>query len=171
MKPSLWTRLDLLARRLTPFALTLILVMISLVPLPVPGYARVVPLLPLIAIYHWTIFRPELMPTYAVFVIGLLQDALTGMPIGVNAMAFLVVYGVVLSKRRFFVGKSFVILWLGFALVGAGEVFASWVLVSAYNVMLVSPNALFFQYLITLGCFPMFAWIFLRWQGTFLRLE
>ena len=114
MKPSFWIRLDLLARRLTPFALTLILVMISLVPLPVPGYARVAPLLPLIGIYHWTIFRPELMPAYAVFVIGLLQDALAGMPIGVNAMAFLVVYGVVLSQRRFFVGKSFVILWLGF---------------------------------------------------------
>ena len=171
MKPSLWIRLDLLARSLTPFVLTMILVMIILVPLPIPGYARVVPLLPLIGIYHWTIFRPDLMPAYAVFVIGVLLDALTGMPIGVNALTFLVVYGVVLSQRRFFVGKSFVILWLGFALVAAGQALMSWVLVSAYNVMLISPHALSFQYLLTLGCFPLFAWIFLRWQGAFLRLE
>ncbi len=171
MKPSLWHRMDVLARRLTPFGLTLVLVVIGVVPFHIPGFARVVPLLPLMAIYHWAIFRPELMPSYAVFAIGILQDTLTGAPIGVNAMVFLIVYGVVLSQQRFFVGKSFAIIWLGFALVAAGAAALSWVLVSAYNVTLVEPRAVLFQYLVTLGGFPLLAWLFTRWQQTFLRQE
>jgi rod shape-determining protein MreD len=171
MKPSLWHRMDVLARQLTPFGLTLVLVVIGVVPFHIPGFARVVPLLPLMAIYHWAIFRPELMPSYAVFVIGILQDTLTGAPIGVNAMVFLIVYGVVLSQQRFFVGKSFAIIWLGFALVAAGAAAVSWVLVSAYNVTLVEPSAVLFQYLVTLGAFPLLAWLFTRWQQTFLKQE
>lgn len=171
MKPSLWHRMDVLARQLTPFGLTLILVVIGVVPFHIPGFARVVPLLPLMAIYHWAIFRPELMPSYAVFIIGILQDTLTGAPIGVNAMVFLIVYGVVLSQQRFFVGKSFAIIWLGFALVAAGAAAVSWVLVSAYNVTLVEPSAVLFQYLVTLGGFPLLALLFTRWQQTFLRQE
>jgi len=29
----------------------------------------------------------------------------------------------------------------------------------------------FFQYLLTLGVFPAVAWLFLRWQRAFLRLD
>lgn len=171
MKPSLWHRLDALARRLTPFALTLVLVVVSVVPLHIPGFARVAPLLPLIAVYHWAIYRPRLLPAFAVFVIGLLQDTLTGTPIGVNALVFIGVYGVVLSQRRFFAGKSFAVVWLGFTVVAAGAALSSWILVSVYNLTLVAPRAVLFQYLMTLGVFPLLAWVFLRWQRAFLESE
>ena len=171
MKPSLWHRLDGLARRLTLFALTLVLVVVSVVPLHIPGFARVAPLLPLIAVYHWAIYRPALLPAFAVFVIGLLQDTLTGMPIGVNALVFLGVYGVVLSQRRFFAGKSFAVVWLGFAVVAAGAALSSWILVSVYYVTLVAPRPVLFQYLMTLGVFPLLVWVFLRWQRAFLESE
>lgn len=171
MRPTFWHSLDFMARQLTPFALTLILVLLNVVPMHIPGYARVVPILPLMAVYHWSIYRPELMPAYAVFAIGLLQDVLTGTPIGVNALVFLGVYGVVLSQRRFFAGKSFFIMWLGFALVAAGAVLASWLLISIFNMTLVAPKAAIFQYLLTLGCFPFIAWLFLRWQQAFLKQE
>ena len=171
MKPSLWHRLDALARRLTPFALTLVLVVVSVVPLHIPGFARVAPLLPLIAVYHWAIYRPRLLPAFAVFVIGVLQDTLTGTPIGVNALVFIGVYGVVLSQRRFFAGKSFAVVWLGFAVVAAGAALSSWILVSVYHLTLVAPRAVVFQYLMTLGVFPLLAWVFLRWQRAFLESE
>lgn len=171
MKPSLWHRMDVLARHLTPFGLTLILLVVGIIPWHVPGLARVVPLLPLMAVYHWAVFRPQLMPSYAVFLVGLLHDTLTGTPIGVHAMVYLVVYGLVLSQRRFLVGKSFAIIWLGFTLVAGGAAVLSWILVSAYNVTLVEPRAVLFQYLVTLGVYPLLAWLFMRWQQTFLRQE
>ncbi len=169
MTSGLWHRMDLLARQLTPSILTLALVLINALPLHVPGLARIAPLLPLMAIYHWAIFRPRLLPTSVVFLIGLLQDVLSGTPIGVNALVFIAVYGAVLSQKRFFSGKSFAILWLGFALIAAGAMALSWVAVSLLSLTLVEPRTVIFQYVLTLGLFPAVAWLLLRWQRTFLR--
>ncbi len=168
MKSTVWYRLDALAKNLTPFGITLILVLVGVVPLFLPVYARVAPLLPVMAVYHWAMHRPRLLPAYAVFLIGFLQDVLTGMPIGVNIVVFLTIYGVVVSQRRFFAGKSFLISWFGFALVAAGAAAESWLLVSAIHVTLVDARAVLVQYLVTLGCFPVFAWFFLSWQRSVL---
>ncbi len=169
MKPVLWHRLDLMARSLTPFGLTLVLVLFNVLPLHIPDLSRVMPLLPLMAIYHWAVHRPNLMPAYAVFAIGLLQDTLTGAPLGVNVLSYLIVYGVVVSQRRFLVGKSFAIIWLGFAMVAASAAMVGWLLVSSFYGTVVESSALFLQYLLSLGIFPMLAWLFMRWQRAFLR--
>lgn len=169
MNSALWGKADTAARRLTPFGLTVILVLIGAVPLHVPGFAPVAPLLPMIGIYYWAIYRPDLMPVAAVFIIGILYDALSGAPMGVSAAVFVIVHGIIDSQRRFFAGKSFVIVWLGFFLVSAGALVATWLLVSAFYGTLVKSEALMFQYLITLGCFPLLSWALLRWQRTFLR--
>jgi rod shape-determining protein MreD len=171
MTSGLWHRMDMLARQLTPSMFTLALVFINVVPFHIPEFSRVAPLLPLMAVYHWAIFRPKLLPAYAVFLIGLFQDVLTGTPIGVNALVFLIVYGVVLSQKRFFIGKSFLILWLGFSIIAAGASVISWAAVSLFYVTLVEPRTVFFQYLMTLGFFPAVAWLFLRWQRAFLRFD
>jgi rod shape-determining protein MreD len=164
-----WQRMDHLARQLTPSILTLALVILNAVPLHLPGLARIAPLLPLMAIYHWAIFRPRLLPAWVVFLIGVLQDVLSGTPIGVNALVFLAVYGAVLSQKKFFTGKSFAILWLGFALIAAGAMAISWAAVSVLSVALVEPRTVIFQYALTLGLFPAVAWLLLHWQRTFLR--
>jgi rod shape-determining protein MreD len=171
MKPAFWHKLDLWARWSTPFGLTVVLLIVGVIPLHVPGFGVVVPWLPLMAVYHWAIYRPELLPAYAVFIIGVLEDILSGLPIGVNAVIFLLIYGGVLSQRRFFVGKSFNILWLCFALVASGASAANWLLVSLWNATMLMPHTLFFQFLTTVGLYPVLAWILMRWQHTFLREE
>ncbi len=171
MTPGPWQRMDVLARQLTPSIFTLALVILNVLPLHIPGFSSVAPLLPLMAVYHWAVFRPRLLPAYAVFLIGLLQDILTGAPIGVIALVFLVVYCAVLSQKRFVIGKSFFILWLGFSLIAAVAATINWLAVSILSATLVEPQTVFFQYLMTLGFFPAVAWFFMRWQRAFLRLE
>ena len=164
MKSTLWPRLDHLARHLTPFAATALLVVLGAVTLPIPGYVRAAPVLPLIAVYHWAIHRPDLLPAWAVFSIGLLQDAISGTPFGVYAVVFLSVWGLVVSQRPFFAGKPFALVWLGFALIGTGAGIEAWALVSAYHLTLVDPQAVLFQAVATIGLFPPLAAIFLLWQ-------
>ena len=171
MTPSIWQRIDLLARLLTPTFITLILVVVSVVPLRILDFTSAVPLLPLISVYHWAIFRPYLLPVYAVFLIGVLQDILTGTPIGVNALVFLLVYGAVLSQKVFFTGRSFFVLWVGFALISAGASVINWLVFSILNVVVVGGQTAIIQYLLTLGFFPVTAWFFLRWQNAFLRSD
>ena len=169
MKRSIWQRLDVMTRRSTPVMLTLILVVLNQVPFHIPWFAEVMPLLPLIAIYHWTVYRADLLPPYAVFIVGILQDLLTGAPLGLHAVVYLGVYGTVLSQQGFFSCRAFFTVWLGFGLIAAAASAAGWVLVSAWNVALLEARAVFYQYLLTVGVFPLVAWVFLRWQRSVLR--
>ncbi|MHA1598109.1 MAG: rod shape-determining protein MreD [Alphaproteobacteria bacterium] len=168
MRPQLLNRFDRIARHLTPFGLSLSLVLISILPLHVPGGARIMPLLVLMSLYHWAVHRPHLMPAYAVFFIGLMQDILGGIPLGINALIYLLVYGVVVSQRRFLVAKSFFVIWLGFAVIAAGASVLGWVLISIIHLTPVEPTAMFFQYVMSVGNFPLLAWLFTRWQRAFL---
>lgn len=169
MKTSIWFRLDILTRLLTPFLLTLSLVILNIVPLNIPGFSSVVPLLPLMAVYHWAVYRSELLPAYAVFIIGILHDIFSGSPIGVNTVVFLLVYGVVIWQHRFLFGKSFAVIWMGFGIVSAGAFMLTWVLTSLWSFAVLEPHAVVFQYLLTLGVFPGLAWIFMRWQQFIIR--
>ena len=168
MKPVFWSRLDLAARRFTPFGLTVLLVLLNTLPLKVPGLTQVMPLLPLMSIYLWAVHQPDLMPLYAVFLVGILQDTLSGVPLGVYGLTNLIVYATILWQRRFLAGKPFVVIWVGFTVVAAGAVIIGWILISSLNTTLIEPGAMAFQYLISLGVFPLLAWLFMRWQRAFL---
>ena len=168
MKLVLWTRLDIIARCLTPFGLTVLLVLINILPLQVPGLSRVMPLFPLMSIYLWAVHHPDLMPSYAVFLIGFLQDTLIGTPIGLHILIYLMVYGTIVWQRRFLAGKPFAVIWFGFALVAAGATVASWSLISLYYLEVIHPEALVFQYFLSLGAFPLLSWFFMRWNLAFL---
>ncbi len=171
MNIAIWQKLDYLARSFTPFGLSLILVVLSVLPTHIPGYMQIAPILALISVYHWAIYRPNLLPIFAVFILGLLQDLLLGTPVGLYVLVFLTVYGVVLSQRRFFVGKSFIFFWFGFAAISMLASIESYFLGSIWNVILLDFNAATFQYLILLGIFPAVAWVFLRWQQAFLQQD
>jgi len=168
MKLTFWQRLDLIVRGVTPFFLTLVLVILGQVPLHIPGFAEVAPLLPLMAVYHWTIYRPDLLPAIAVFIAGLLQDALSGMPFGINAAVFVIVHMAVVSQQVFFTGRSFLIIWLGFSLVAAGATVMTWLLTAVFYSAFTSFEAAFVQYLVTVGVFPVLAWLQVRWQQSVL---
>lgn len=171
MNIALWQKLDKFARFSTPFILSLILVILSVVPTYIPGSMAVAPILPLVSIYHWAIYRPNLLPVFTVFVLGLLQDLLLGTPVGLYVLVFLTVYGLVVSQRRFFVEKSFVFYWFGFAVTSMVASLECYLLGSLWNIMFLDFNAATFQYIILLGIFPALAWIFLRWQQAFLQQD
>jgi rod shape-determining protein MreD len=166
---SVWHRLDGVARRLLPFATTILLVVLSVVPLHLPGLGSVAPALALMGVYYWAIFRPDFLPAPAVFAAGLFQDVLSGMPLGVNALAFLVAYEIVSAQRRFFLGKSFMVMWWGFMLIAAGATAGTWLLVSGLSGAFLSPRPVVFQFLLTLALFPCLTWLFIRAQRVLLQ--
>lgn len=57
-----------------------------LAALPVPLAAGALPNLPLILLVAWTSLLPRLLPPWSLFLVGLLQDAVTGLPLGVMAL-------------------------------------------------------------------------------------
>jgi rod shape-determining protein MreD len=147
-------RLDLLGSRLTPFAITVLLILIGAVPLPVPAWHLLAPSLPLIAVFFWTLHRPEDLPPTAAFLLGLGQDIISVEPLGLNGLTFLVICAGVDAQRRFFHGRSFGIVWLGFAVAAVTAALAAWLISCVYFGQLIPGGPALLQALSTIGWFP-----------------
>lgn len=157
-------RLDGLAKGVIPTLFAVLLVVLSLVPLRAPEVAPVMPALGLTAIYYWAVFRPDLLPVWLVFLLGLLQDLLTGMPLGVSVLAMVAMHLFVSSQRRIFVNASFLMLWVVFALFSASALALAWLAGSLLAGALADPRLLLLQYVLTVGVYPCLAWLFGRAQ-------
>lgn len=169
MKPDGWQRIDRGLRGLTPLLLTLALTFVTVLPLRVPGLTPVTPVVTLIAVYYWSIYRPDLLPLAATFLIGIMQDTLSGAPLGLSSLVLLLVQGVVVSQRRFFHGKTFLVEWWGFMLVAPVALLMTWFLASLYHGLFVAPRPLGFQLLLTIALYPALTWLFARAQHYLLR--
>ena len=111
---SRWVhRVDRILRGAIPAAVTLLLVVASALPWHLPLFVEVTPALAVVAVFHWTVNRPDCLPFAATFCIGLVQDLLTGTPPGMTALVLLAVQGVVASQHTFFHGKPFIVVWWG----------------------------------------------------------
>ncbi len=169
MKPSPWVRMDIWVRHLVPFGMTMGLVLLSVMPVGLPGYARIAPMLPVMAVYYWAIYRPDLLPAWAAFAIGLLADILAGTPLGVNALVLLLVQSVTASQRRFFLAKSFLVAWWAFAILAAGAVGLSWLLVSLLDGRLIGLGSVAVEYVVMVGLFPVLTRLLAQMQLAFLK--
>ncbi|MEM7223934.1 MAG: rod shape-determining protein MreD [Pseudomonadota bacterium] len=168
MRPAALHRLDWLARSASPVAISLLLVILGMVPLQIPDVTPVIPAWALIAVYYWSVHRPDLMPIWAVFIIGLVQDLLGGGYPGVGILALLLVHQFVASQRRTFARASFQLLWLIFALIAAAAVALMWLLNCLLQQQLLEVDPALFQYLTTLAVYPCLAWLFAQAQRSFL---
>jgi rod shape-determining protein MreD len=142
------------AARLLPVATTLLAAVISVLPLQIPGYAALTPVFTLMAAYHWTIYRPDLLPPVALFGVGLTEDLLAGSPIGVNALLLLLTRVAVLSHRRYFVNRNFPFVWTGFTLLTVVAMFGLWALHCLLDLSLLDFRNAVIRATLTVAMFP-----------------
>jgi len=157
-------RVNSSAARLVPTLTTIIAALVAILPLQIPGYVAITPALALMAVYHWTLYRPDLLPPYALFAIGIGEDLLTGSPVGVGALTLLVTRAVVLRSRRHFVGRTFPAVWAGFTLVGGGIMLGVWALHCLIEFSLLNPRNVVFRMVLTIAIFPVASFLLGRIQ-------
>ncbi|HEY0527167.1 MAG TPA: rod shape-determining protein MreD [Stellaceae bacterium] len=153
-----------LATKLVPASITLLLAVASVLPVRVPGYASVTPLFPLMSVYHWIIYRPELMPPLALFLLGLVLDLLSGAPLGVSSLLFLIARSVVIRQRRFFANRPFPFVWMGLMLLAVVAVAFLWAVGSAVDGVLLDPRPAALQAVLTVATFPAVSYLLVRVQ-------
>ncbi|MBI1326908.1 MAG: rod shape-determining protein MreD [Alphaproteobacteria bacterium] len=109
-----------LAERLLRFSLVYILlalmIMLSIVDLPVPHHMVLRPFWFLIAVFYWMLYRPTLLPLWALFLCGLLLDTLLAAPLGLHAFLLVLAGWTVRRQRRFLFAQSFPVLLVAFTL-------------------------------------------------------
>ena len=160
MQPTVLQGFDLAARRALPAALTLLLLLFAVTPTNVPGLAPIMPMLALISVYFWSIYRPDLLGYGAVFGLGLLEDLLTSTPVGSTALVFLITQWIVLRQQKFFNAKPFVVTWFAFVFVAAGAALIRWIAVGLVEDSgFTPPGALLASCLVTIAVYPLVGWL------------
>jgi rod shape-determining protein MreD len=161
-------RMDTIARNLFPAGLALVALLFGATPLYLPGYSAIAPNFTLMVVFYWAIYRPDLLPTAVAFAIGLVQDALMGTPIGLNALLLIAVHGVVVTQRRFFQGKTFAVVWSAFTVIALSAGLLGWVLVMALVGATINPWPGIFSMLLTVALYPFVTWVQARIHGAVL---
>lgn len=157
-------RVELWLRGLTPVVLTAIMVFASAIPWQLPAFAPVTPAFVVMAVFYWSIYRPDKLPYAATFLLGVFYDLLTGAPVGLTALVLLIVQSLVSAQRTFFHGKPFLVVWWGFSLVMPGAGLLSWIVGSAYLDGLLPILPVVVQVVLTVLLYPAFSVLFGRIQ-------
>ena len=161
--PTVLQRMDAAARRLVPVGVTLLLMLFAMTPTYIPGLSNVTPMYALMAVYFWSIYRPDLLGYGSTFAIGVLEDLLSGTPLGSGALILLLCQWVVFHQQKFFNNKPFAIIWLAFALVAAGAGLLRWICVGLIAAGGFTPlGPLLMAYLMTLAMYPIIGWLLAR---------
>ena len=117
---------------LVPFLCGLSGVFIANIPISFTGYIVPAPLIGLIPIYFWCLLRPDLMTPAAAFVIGVLEDVMSGSPPGVWTLSFVLSYALVARQRESFAGLAGLGAILSFAAAALAAIAAAYGTVGIY---------------------------------------
>ena len=162
MNAAVQQRLDRWLRQAAPLVSVLVIAFLGLIDLPFPNYTTIAPAYTLIAVYCWTVWRPDLVPYLGVFAIGVFEDALRGTPLGATAILLLFTQAFVRSQRRFLFGRTFDAFWFGFAIVCVAAGIVEWIIMSAAHATPIAATAAIFRYLLTIAVFPVLSVVLLR---------
>lgn len=150
--------------RLLPIATTMLAALLSIEPIRIPGYSALSPAFMLMAAYHWTIYRPELLPPLSLFLIGIVYDLLADAPIGVTSLLLLGARAVVLGHRRLFLNRPFPFVWAGFAILTGAAMLFSWLVHCLLAGVLLDFRSTVFRAVLTTSLFPLFSFLLGRTQ-------
>jgi len=155
---------DTLVVRPLPILTTLLAAVISLQPIRIPGYDELTPAFTLMAVYHWTIYRPDLVPPLSLLMIGVAQDLVTGAPVGITALVLLFARASVLHQRRYFVNRPFPFMWAGFAMLTGGAMLFVWLLHCVLDGAMLDSRVTAFRAVLTIFLFPLASFLLGRTQ-------
>ena len=147
-----------------PIATTVLAALLSIEPLHLDSYAVLAPAFTLMATYHWTIYRPDFLPAPSLFLIGTIQDLLSGGLPGETAVTLLVARAIVLPQRHYLVAQPFPFIWAGFTLLTGGAMLFSWALHSLLAAELLDLRGPVLRTVLTISVFPIASFLLGRSQ-------
>jgi len=154
-----------------PIATTVAAALLSIEPLHIGDYTALAPALTLMAAYHWTIYRPDLLPPLSLFLIGIIQDLLSGELPGITAVMLLLARAIVLANRHNFVDRRFAFIWAGFAALACGAMLFLWALHSLLAGHVLELREPVFRGVLTISIFPIASFLLGRSQRALIGAE
>ena len=141
-------------QRMLPLFSSLLLLLLSYVPLDFLFFSNIRPAVAIICVYFWMIHRPDLFNLLSVYLLALIDDIISNVPCGTNIFVLLVVYVILSNVLRFLMGKPFIVTWYGFAIVALVAFFVKWLMLSIYYGQFLPFFIVCFSYLVTVVTYP-----------------
>jgi rod shape-determining protein MreD len=145
-----------------PATSTVVLILVALMPTDYLRSGVMAYLVALSCVFYWSVYRPDLMPAWVAFAIGMFSDVVSGGPLGLGALVMLLVHWTTVGQRRALIGKAFPIAWLGFLLISAAACAFYWLIASIYFTTLLAPQPIVGAYVVGILIYPVAA--FLLWR-------
>jgi len=117
---------------ITPAAIAILGALIANFPISFVDNRLPPPLLSFMPLYYWGIVRPDLMTPFWAFLLGVLEDFLSGGPPGVWAASYLAAYAFFASQRDTLAGLSGIGALTGFAISALIACLAAYAIVDVY---------------------------------------
>lgn len=142
-----------------PFLTILMLIILMVLPYNLPLISDIMPFLTLIAVYYWSVFKPEFLPIWIVFILGALQDILMGSPLGLMPLLLIIVQQFIFFQGRQFLERDFIFNWFVFVILVFGFGSMSWGITSLYFRALLDYWDVLGQILMTIAFYPVITWL------------
>jgi rod shape-determining protein MreD len=142
-----------------PFIITLILSIVAASSIMPSSSQEISPLLGVISLSFWILYKPELMGWTATIIIGIFHDALYGSILGVSCLSGIIIRMVII---RFLLSKGYINIYITLLCIGYSLII--WLTINSITNYILYPDLynyyiLIFQFLVSLVISPIIVFI------------
>ncbi|MCE3230174.1 MAG: hypothetical protein K0R76_369 [Alphaproteobacteria bacterium] len=131
---------------------------VCLTLLPLWQNIGIQPTLFLIILYHWSLYRPDLLTVEQLVLISLIQDGLYAYPLGFSALRLLISYALLATQKRILNHQGFLWVWGGFSIFVLVDALIYAMLLSCVKSEWTGIFPLIPGMLMTTGIYPLAVW-------------
>jgi rod shape-determining protein MreD len=145
--------------KIMPFLITVILSIVAVSPIMPSSSQEITPLLGVISLSFWILYKPELMGVIATIIIGIFNDALYGSMLGVSCLSAIMIRIVII---RLLLSKDYINIYITFLCIGFSLII--WLIVNSIINYILYPDLynyyiLIFQFLVSLAISPIIIFV------------
>lgn len=144
-----------IGRRIIPPLCIALATLLHFARLPIVEWLVAAPALDLIAIYYWTLARPNRVPYWLLFILGMIADSLSTTPLGVHALLYLGGHLLARIIQRRMESPTILSMWGVFAVWLSLLLVAEWLLIGWQYETLPPVGSMPMQWMISIFLYPL----------------
>lgn len=144
-----------IAVKATPALVTLLVTFLTYIPSHVLGSGEATPAFTLVCIFYWCVYSPQALPYTFLFLLGVLEDALSGTPLGISSFIHLGVAYLVQSQRRLMGRAMFATVWMSGAVLLLIALLSQWLMMCVYTGKAYGMSAALLRWAVTALTYPL----------------
>src|SRR4051812_6866816 len=153
LQPS--KRLELTFLSALPALITILLTIFFLAAKHISGLNHFMPILPLIPVFYWGMVHAREMPYWFVFLLGIVLDTVTGMPLlGLSSLLYIFFLILLHVQRKYIYKEGFMIKWGYFSALLAVTCSLNWIALALFFARYQPLFPGFLQWFFTVCCYP-----------------